>query len=303
MKTISRNFLTGLMLMVCTVLSAQVNLLDTDAEDYSFERTTVNKMWPPYGGVWGGSNVIGIGKFGASATAIRVTDVGHPTPRTGTSYLFLRMRDLEPTSSLDWLWRKIAGLQSGETYTFSFWYKTPANTETFVQTGNIQLAVVLNEIDVPTLSSPLNGVVTFAPLDSVSPTNRSSVVEHKRVSYTFTVPAGRTEVYIALVRNGNQQPYIDDMSLIVGTISSVKKTEADVQLSFYPNPVVSHINFKKVNNNSSISKVAIVDLQGKIVKSFTNVEQQIDVSDLSKGYYLLRYIIGDTAGTYSFIKE
>ncbi len=48
-----------------------VNLLDTPEEDYSFERITTNKYWPALG-EWGGSDSQGIGKFGASATAVRV---------------------------------------------------------------------------------------------------------------------------------------------------------------------------------------------------------------------------------------
>lgn len=100
-----------------------VNLLDTPEEDYSFERITTNKFWPALG-EWGGSNTEGIGKFGANNTAIRVS-AGSPTPRTGASYLFLRMRDNEQATSLNWLWRKLSGLIPGKSYTFSFWYKTP----------------------------------------------------------------------------------------------------------------------------------------------------------------------------------
>ena len=85
-----------------------VNLLDTPEEDYSFERITTNKFWPALG-EWGGSNTEGIGKFGANNTAIRVS-AGSPTPRTGASYLFLRMRDNEQATSLNWLWRKLSGL-------------------------------------------------------------------------------------------------------------------------------------------------------------------------------------------------
>lgn len=46
-----------------------MNLLDTPEEDYSFERITTNKYWPALG-EWGGSDSQGIGKFGASATAV-----------------------------------------------------------------------------------------------------------------------------------------------------------------------------------------------------------------------------------------
>lgn len=188
-----------------------VNLLDTPEEDYSFERITTNKYWPALG-EWGGSDTESIGKFGRSATAIRVS-AGSPTPRTGASYLFLRMRDGEQADSLDWLWRKLKGLTPGKSYTFSFWYKTPPG-DALPQTGNIRLGAVIDAADIATLSNPLAPEVTFGYV-AASDGVQSSSDEHKKVSYTFTVPAGKTEVYIVWRRNGNQQPFLDDMSLVL----------------------------------------------------------------------------------------
>lgn len=188
-----------------------VNLLDTPEEDYSFERITTNKYWPALG-EWGGSNTEGIGKFGVNNTAIRVS-AGSPTPRTGASYLFLRMRDSEQANSLDWMWRKLKGLIPGKSYTFSFWYKTPPE-DALPQTGNIRLGAVIDPSDIATLSNPLAQEVTFGYV-AASDGILSSSDEHKKVSYTFTMPAGKTEVYIVWRRNGHQQPYLDDMSLVL----------------------------------------------------------------------------------------
>lgn len=188
-----------------------VNLLDTPEEDYSFERITTNKYWPALG-EWGGSDSQGIGKFGASATAVRVA-ANSPIPHTGASYLFVRMRENETASSLDWLWRKIKGLTPGKSYTFSFWFKTPSATE-MPQTGNIRLGAVINESDIPALSNPLAPEVTFGFV-AASEGVLSSSEEHKKVSYTFTMPADKTDVYIVWRRNGNQQPFLDDMSLVI----------------------------------------------------------------------------------------
>lgn len=188
-----------------------VNLLDTPEEDYSFERITTNKSWPALG-EWGGSNTEGIGKFGVNNTAIRVS-AGSATPRTGASYLFLRMRNGEQANSLDWMWRRLKGLIPGKSYTFSFWYKTPPG-DALAQTGNIRLGAVIDPADIATLSNPLAQEVTFGYI-AASDGVQSSSDEHKKVSYTFTMPTGKTEVYIVWRRNGNQQPYLDDMSLVL----------------------------------------------------------------------------------------
>jgi len=194
----------------------EINLLDTEEEDYSFERITTNRSWPPHG-TWGGSDAIGLGAFGANNTAIRVIPANTPeprTPRTGVSYLFVRMRDNEPKASVEWFWRKLSNLTPGETYTFSFWYKTPSASE-LEQTGNIKLGAILDESDVATLRDALSPVITFgyeAPSSAGAKDSSSDV--HKQVTYTFTMPTGKKDVYIGWVRNGQQQVFIDDMSLI-----------------------------------------------------------------------------------------
>jgi len=194
-----------------TEVMGGVNLLDTPEEDYSFESITTNRYWPALG-EWGGSDTEGIGKFGSSATAIRVAPTS-TTPRTGGSYLFLRMRDKEQANSLDWMWRKLSGLIPGKSYTFSFWYKTPPINE-LAQTGNIRLGAVVNQTDIPALSNPLAPEISFGYIPA-SDGILSSSDEHKKVSYTFTMPSDKTEVYIVWRRNGNQQPFLDDMSLVL----------------------------------------------------------------------------------------
>lgn len=193
----------------------EINLLDTEFEDYSFERSKTNKSWPPYGGEWGGSDAIGIGKFGANSTAIRVLPETAPEPRvtrTGLSYLFVRMRDNEPTESLDWFWRKISKLTPGATYTFSFWYKTPPGSA-LPQTGNIKLGAVTDEADISTLSNAL-AETSFGFVEPSNLGNDGSEHVHKKVTITFTMPVGKSEVFISWVRNGQQQLYIDDLSLV-----------------------------------------------------------------------------------------
>lgn len=119
----------------------------------------------------------------------------------------------EQATSLNWLWRKLSGLIPGKSYTFSFWYKTPPEKD-MVQTGNIRLGAVVDAADISNLSNPLAPEVTFGYV-AASDGVLSSSDEHKKVSYTFTMPVGKTEVYIVWRRNGHQQPFLDDMSLVL----------------------------------------------------------------------------------------
>ncbi len=298
MNTLKCTFLLFFMLISTITISAQTNLLDTDDEDYSFEDITINKYWPPYG-EWGGSDTEGVGKFGSNSTSIRVTE-GSTTPRTGNSYLFLRMRDFEPANSIDWMWRKLTNLTPGNTYIFSFWYKTPANDPlSFINSGNIRVGVVLNETDVPSISNPLNGETSFGYI-AATPGVISSVDEHKEVSYKFTVPAGCTEVYVAWVRNGNQQPYLDDMSLVLDNATGYIEPQQSENIHVYFNSTQDYLH---VDSSTEIQKVVIIDIVGRtLLTTQLDSNKSIDVSSLPTGNYLIK-CIGEKNKTCKVIKS
>lgn len=72
-------------------------------------------------------------------------------------------------------------------------------------------------------------------------------------------------------------------------------------MGIYPNPVTDILYFK---GTGKIEKAEIYNLVGQRVKSFNTVEGQIDVSSLSKGAYILEYLVkGGKQQTYKFIKK
>jgi len=72
-------------------------------------------------------------------------------------------------------------------------------------------------------------------------------------------------------------------------------------MGIYPNPVTDILYFK---GTGKIEKAEIYNLVGQRVTSFNTVEGQIDVSSLSKGAYILEYLVkGGKQQTYKFIKK
>lgn len=74
------------------------------------------------------------------------------------------------------------------------------------------------------------------------------------------------------------------------------------KLSVYPNPTK---DFLRIDSDTKITSIGIFDISGKIIKKqFSDSKQvSLDVSELSKGTYMLR--IGDDKGAkmHKFIKE
>ncbi|WP_299684370.1 T9SS type A sorting domain-containing protein [uncultured Dokdonia sp.] len=82
---------------------------------------------------------------------------------------------------------------------------------------------------------------------------------------------------------------IDPISTFVGTeeecdaLLSVNESTF-INFKMYPNP---SSDFFQVTISSEITKVQIIDLNGKIVKSFSNVLDQYPINELSKGFYIV----------------
>jgi hypothetical protein len=89
---------------------------------------------------------------------------------------------------------------------------------------------------------------------------------------------------------------------ILPGIVGMADLEANLE-TFYPNPVqqILHLNLK-----SAIQKLELFDLSGRLIQTFALTEsktQQVDLSNLVSGFYLLSYKQGDEPIVKRFIKE
>ncbi|QXU51225.1 T9SS type A sorting domain-containing protein [Chryseobacterium sp. D764] len=88
-----------------------------------------------------------------------------------------------------------------------------------------------------------------------------------------------------------------DTSEFLSVNDTVKEKNS---VGIYPNPVTDVLYFK---GTGKIEKAEIYNMVGQRVKSFNTVEGQIDVSSLSKGYYILQYSVKGEKQAYKFIKK
>ncbi len=88
-----------------------------------------------------------------------------------------------------------------------------------------------------------------------------------------------------------------------GTTAIEENTEADFEV--YPNPTNGKFYVSSTGFHVDINKVELVDMFGKVVKSFSgnfNAENmEFDVSDLSAGVYFLHILSGNQSATEKFI--
>jgi len=84
---------------------------------------------------------------------------------------------------------------------------------------------------------------------------------------------------------------------------SIEEKQKELVLNIYPNPTVEIIN---IESNDNIDEIVITDLNGKIVYLESNIQQkliQINLSELTRGIYLIRINSGDTYNLKKIIKQ
>jgi len=121
-----------------------------------------------------------------------------------------------------------------------------------------------------------------------------------------TVSSDTIEIKTYEVSDLGQPSYFDGFKVVKtdNFTTGLNKTSTNVQdaISMYPNPVknYAYINFKE----AVAAKVEIYSLNGTLVKTeFINGSTQINLSNLSKGNYMLKVVSGGSNYAVKFVKE
>ena len=85
--------------------------------------------------------------------------------------------------------------------------------------------------------------------------------------------------------SANSTFLFDDIDLVKLTVGLAPLNAASNKVAVYPNPAE---NTLYINSKSDISKVAVYNIVGAQVKQINNVLQNIDVSDLQSGVYMIK---------------
>lgn len=109
-------------------------------------------------------------------------------------------------------------------------------------------------------------------------------------------------VYLAFVNHTNKgfKLYVDDVKVEINNpVKLEENVLSDIQI--YPNPSASDFVFLK--NFQDISALEIIDSSGRLVKSISNPESKIDVSQLQQGVYFVKCITNSGVQTLRYIRS
>lgn len=175
---------------------------------------------------------------------------------------------------------EISNLQSGN-YTLKF--KGRAN---FTAGGVIQIGYLTNPSDVS----------TFVLLGTYTASS-ATVVDNYSLDITG-VPAGINKLVLRHTGTPSNSVLIDDVSYALNpSLSTAENAVVKNNLRVYPNPFSDVLNISNIKNVKSVS---IVDVAGRIVKTFDKPSVSLQLSELNSGMYIVVMNMND--GTKQSVK-
>ncbi len=96
----------------------------------------------------------------------------------------------------------------------------------------------------------------------------------------------------------NQEGFFNVIPLITG----IEDENIDTEFVVYPNPADEYFNISGWMGNT-ILRVEIFDINGELVKSFSNSDQSFSVKSLESGIYLVRIISAKSIDGFKIIKH
>ena len=186
---------------------------------------------------------------------------------------------------------------AGETYIFQFWY--------YHSVGTVNVSAKIREFNGDSNGS----FIALIPIVADGGANASNATNYgckagtwTEAKFSFTVPSGITIVKFQLWNSGAPAySFIDDVSMELDATMSLTDLQK-FNFNAYPNPAKDVL---KLSATESIDKIEIYSLLGQQVlkQNVNNNTAEINISDLSKGIYLVKTYIDKTVGSYKFIKE
>lgn len=82
----------------------------------------------------------------------------------------------------------------------------------------------------------------------------------------------------------------------------VMQNSTEKKLMVHPNPATNFLNLQ-LPNNTTIDKITITDLTGKIIKEQTRNTNVVNVESLANGMYILQAFSGDDKFETKFVKQ
>lgn len=182
---------------------------------------------------------------------------------------------------------------TGSTYNVSFEYRWDGSAGA----ANTNMIVRVKDADIPA-----NNLALIGGTISDGYTLNTTVDIWYTGSFSFVIPTGVTNARLLFFKaTTNKSLNLDNISVTLDATASLEDLQK-FNFNAYPNPATDYINLSASKN---IDKIEIYNVVGQQVESrvLNSNNNRVNVSNLSKGIYIMKAFIEDAIGTYKFVKE
>ncbi len=183
-----------------------------------------------------------------------------------------------PTNN-DWLISP--KVQLGSNSNFKVWVKSHTD-EYGLERYKIGVSTTTNDPSAFTFIS--SGSYEEAPLTWTEKTYDLSAYDGQQVYVAINCVSSDAFIFM-----------VDDIS--INTTSTGINTLSENNVNIYPNPTTGILNITGVDN---FNKIQVIDINGKIVNTITDYTKTINVSNLTKGNYIIKIVTDNSVITKRF---
>lgn len=207
----------------------------------------------------------------------------NPSDATGFTGHVLKYNFNSANAANTWFFTQGITLTAGTQYTISYKY---ANNSTASYTENLKVSY-------GTSATAAGMTTVLADYPGISSTTATTA------SVNFTPTAGGVYYFGFNAYSDADQYYlyVDDITVTNAVLATSETVKTKNNLTVYPNPFSDVLNISDIKNVKSIS---VVDVAGRVVKSFDKPSATLQLSDLSAGMYMV--ILNMNDGTKQTIK-
>lgn len=271
---------------------------------FTAQWTLTNQSTPSTATLWSKA------AYNATSTAIfGSTPPALPKGQDGTDNTFALVNYTSTSGAgiiSNWLLTPTVNVQNGDVVSFYTRKGTDGATD-YPDRLELRYSTAATTV-APTGGS--TGLGSFTNLGvSVNPTLVGGFVYPKVwTKYSFTVSGvGATPVAVSFAfryfvtdggPSGNNSDIIGIDTFSVDRPTAAVNDATSSKLALYPNPTSDYLNF-----NEKVSSVQIFDVAGRNVASFKTAKNQVDVRNLAKGVYIVKFESAKGSQTEKFIKQ
>ncbi|MET3537261.1 T9SS type A sorting domain-containing protein [Chryseobacterium limigenitum] len=147
-----------------------------------------------------------------------------------------------------------------------------------------------------------NKLISYSPQGATQTINGSNIFsDGYSANFAFkNIKVYNNALYLLVCNYNENKIQLIKYNINTTNLNTDNIPNNKINISVYPNPVKDILN---IETDKRVEDVKVYDSSGKLINSLSFDNNKLNISTLSKGFYLIKIKVGDTYITKKFVKE